>query len=639
MKPTLLFTLGTRYGNWPGLAAALLGQAPAGADLLSQAFADWHHAAGDGNASAASLQAMVPATGAAWGGIDASGSQALDTLAVAFPSARFLVFVDDPATAVAHWASTGSGGDAGAVLQAWRDDARRVLRIAQSRPGQCLLIDASEARRQPNALVPTVAAWSGIAFQSGTIEAPPETDALAMALGLAAVAADAPLQALFEELQASCVVLAGQPAVVATIAMPSLDSAGAAVRLRHLRHSDVQVERLIADTAALQAGIHAAETQLKTSIEQAGQSEHDSAAQRALKAQIDAMRFEDSRVLTQLHQVQEELVKYFDANRALEHKLVERRVRVGVPELTVGRVERAPPRDTPPHRELAFTLHRVRLGEHAWPRIELRLIEHVGRVGLSLLAQGDDRPPLSSWQEAGREGDRAYMLLIPEDRATHPHFKRMPTADFTLVEALAHLLEDTLKHDSTGLSPRWKTLAWRLRGALAAMPVRLRYDGLTVAPASGAVGAFDATFGQASFGARRFKGLRLRWSPAGPPGTSPVALLVPSDDDGLPVAVWSVTEQGALAPEWALPIQDAPAADLRRAWGAVDFGDRQLLLALLDALPAVVGQVTDTALPPGLGRSELATAAAQPLRRARRALGLSRLGSVLRALRGRPPMA
>jgi len=673
MKPTMLFTLGTPFGCWPGLAAALLRQAPAGADLLSQAFTDWYHMAGDGNASAAALQAVVPATGAAWGGIDESGSQVLDVLAAAFPSARFLVFVEDPATAVAHWASTGSGGDAGAVMRAWRDDARRVLRSAQARPGQCLLVDAAEARRQPQALVATVAVWSGINFKEGPIEAPPATDALAMALGLAAVASDASLRALFEELQASCAVLAGQSPLAATFAMPVLASAGAAQRLLHLQQRDADVDRLLADTAELQTRIQAAETQLKSSREQAQLAEHDSAAQRALKAQIDAMRVENSRVLTQLnqvqeelarhhdthrtlttelaaarqeetlllpqlHQMQEELVKYFDANRALEQKLVELRARVGVPELTVGRVERSLPRDTPPHRELGFTLHRVRLGEQAWPRIELRLIEHVGRAGLMLLAQGDDRPPLSSWQEAGREGDKAYVLLIPEDRATHPHFQRMPTSDWALIEALAHFLEDTLKNDS-GLSPRWKTLAWRMREALAAMPVRLRYDGLTVAPAPGADGTFDAAFGLVSFGARRFKGLRLRWSPAGRAGTSAVALLAPADGDGLPVAVWPVTEQGVLALEWALPIQDAPAAELRRAWGAIDFGDRQLLLALLDALPAVAGQVTDAALPPGLGRSELATTAAQPLRRARQALGLSRLGSMLRALRGRPPMA
>jgi hypothetical protein len=80
------------------------------------------------------------------------------------------------------------------------------------------------------------------------------------------------------------------------------------------------------------------------------------------------------------------------------------------------------------------------------------------------------------------------------------------------------------------------------------------------------------------------------------------------------------------AARWALPVGGADLSDPDKqvAWRALADDDRALVLAVLDALPAVAGCVTDAQAERQGGRAALSAAAAQPLREALRLLSQDR---------------
>jgi hypothetical protein len=177
-------------------------------------------------------------------------------------------------------------------------------------------------------------------------------------------------------------------------------------------------------------------------------------------------------------------------------------------------------------------------------------------------------------------------------------------------------------------------VATRLQQQLASLPARLRYDELTVAAADVA-GALDASFERVGFGARRQQRMRVRWWPQAAGGPE-VQLLAPEARGEMPLlAQWPVDEHGAWSPSWSLPLGDAPPALRERAWRTMGPADRELLLGLLDALPAVAERARALRLPDGPNGAGLEATASRPLRMAQRALHGSRLRRVVRALRGR----
>lgn len=392
----ILFTLGTPGGDWPGWVGELLRQA-GGERLCRPAFAEWHDSLTGGDAPSGTLlkspREAFAETGAddgdaqAWGGIDERACLTLDTLAQDFPQASFLVFVERPATGLAAALTNGACSDPDLWLINWRKAAQRILRHAQRHPARSLLVEAEEARRQPQQLARVWRDRFGaeVAPQESAIVAPAVgVDPLGSALAEALAAADRDAQELYSELRASCEPLSDDDADLDSDSSAArIDAAAAVLRLHELQAAphaaqqaqqeadalrrDVesqaaqaaelrdQIEALvvvrdaqasqIADQArrigdieqaraAIESQLAEREAELNELREALDRStgERDAALEEsaARSAELDSRRQqaaareqENELLLLQLHQVQEELETVFLARRAAEERLAE----------------------------------------------------------------------------------------------------------------------------------------------------------------------------------------------------------------------------------------------------------------------------------------------------------------------------
>ena len=171
---------------------------------------------------------------------------------------------------------------------------------------------------------------------------------------------------------------------------------------------------------------------------------------------------------------------------------------------------------------------------------------------------------------------------------------------------------------------------------LAQLPPRLRYDKLDVDASAAPGGPCRVRFGACSFGPQRLPAIELSWRPAGAHDTTPegcaLAWALPGDPDEAPaLAHWPVQDDGRLQALMPLPVGPGWTSTARRAWWSRLAGsDRELVLSVLDALPAAA----DAAAQPAW------RAAAQGLHRdARRTLSSQALRHVARKLLRRPAPA
>jgi hypothetical protein len=241
--------------------------------------------------------------------------------------ANLVVCVENPAAGLAAAMASGTEPDPAQWIAAWCADAQRVLRHAHRDPSRCLLVDADEARRVPQAFVHACRERFGVDVTlPSASDQPLATDPLSLALAEALLFADRQAQALLAELQASCALLDAK-AFSATPVHTGLriDGAAAARRLHEL-HADQQ--------AAAHAAINAANENLalrgvvaeQTAAVQAGAQQL-----KALQARLDqaeaqgkAAGAENELMLLQLHQVQEELEQQYLQCRSLESELAAR---------------------------------------------------------------------------------------------------------------------------------------------------------------------------------------------------------------------------------------------------------------------------------------------------------------------------
>lgn len=367
--------------------------------------------------------------------------------------------------------------------------------------------------------------------------------------------------------------------------------------------------------------------------------------QEALQAQIAALRQEadaqkharqqdhtahlrhSDLLQRQLHQVQEELEHHHLARRDLEARLLQQPGPLGYvhhQSLSVGA-----PRDLAPHRELDLAVTAVRGHDRYRPRLNLRLVEHHGRAGLALLHDGQGEPPLMAWRPDGREGALDYMLMIPDDGPSRERLQQLGSGDWQFLGGLARAVSEHLTGPAGArLDPRWPVLAQRVTQRLEALPERFRFDRLTVCAESSTPQALRVDFHQVMFGARTADRLSLRWQPA----DATVALIAPDSPLKAPLlSAWPMDERGLWADPWLLPLGGQPRPELERAWHAMNREDRDLLLAVLDAMPAVAARAAEQ----GLTAAAPTATATHPLQRALRLFHGSRLRRVWRAARGR----
>jgi hypothetical protein len=244
------------------------------------------------------------------------------------------------------------------------------------------------------------------------------------------------------------------------------------------------------------------------------------------------------------------------------------------------------------HRHLDYQLAYARQAGRRWDRIDLRLVEHLGRAGLLIFHDGAGPAPLLAWSVCGEENGRPFMLLLPSDSPGRYQLDRLGRSDWRFVIAAVDWLASTLAREADR-SDRWLGVARRLRRELAELPPRLRYDGVRVdLPQPGSDGAVTVVLTGSMFGARNFGELTLLWRAGGPlASSSELELQAPSECCDRPLSSWPTNASGDPASSVVLPVGACSAAARRRAWSVFAPIDGTLVLGLLDALPAMAARV------------------------------------------------
>jgi hypothetical protein len=513
-------------------------------------------------------------------GVATESWRRLDEFA-ATPEAVVIVLVDSPAAALSRWRSDERPVES--MLSEWCEGVRRMLRLAHRRPRQWLFVDASEALSAPDAFAAALAQLEPLRGLDVRVEVDVDlatkADPIAEVIVEAIVRAQKPAAALFEELRASCIALDGSTTSERT------DAHAALGRYRQ------QVSRI--DAMA----------------EQIRRAESDLQQARTWRDERDKAIAERAHVLLALHEVQDEFERFAaDSGEA----------RMGTPsrspspDLKIFDVE-----ESAPHRHLRCELRGLKLPGRDVELAEVRLIEHRLKPGLALFRQPTGEALLSIWQPDGNEDGRDFMLLIPTDTQGRRRVEQLATSDWRTVKAIARLLEASITAYAAA-TPRWRIVAARLSLQLDALPLRFRYDSVQAAPDDHDRSATVVRFGNVSFGDRDLAAVELRWMPA----NRVLEWVAPGASDPLPFGNWPVSESGLPTPRWRFPVGAGASAHKRDQWQALSDVERQLVMSVLDALPAA-------------GGAQLAASAAALHKEARRAIGALAVRQVARRLLGR----
>lgn len=284
-------------------------------------------------------------------------------------------------------------------------------------------------------------------------------------------------------------------------------------------------------------------------------------------------------------------------------------------------------------REACLTLTARELeivGVRQLPRVRASLRIASGEPELRLFAVGTEPEILSAWQPHGSVAGQAYMGFRPADDAARQALQRLGSADWHVFTSLVAMMRREAERAGDLLPRPWRMAVARLQRQLQVMPQRFRYDALHVDDAPGAGDTLRLRYAGAGFGTHRLEQVRLDWSAAR------LSWILDGDAIELPLATWPVGESGAPAERWTVPVGDAhlDESGKRSAWLALPDDDRALVLAVLDALPALADRCSDAQASRLGGRTALALAAAQPLREALRLLSAERHRSRLARLPG-----
>jgi hypothetical protein len=610
----VLITLGTPHASWEPAARAALAATP-GADWLAGAFTKWLDAelGTDPLRWASADPVFRPPAGLAttprWGALDARGCWVVDALLRDLPHARLMVFFDDPAAAMAAWLAQGARGSAEDALASWTAGARRLDTAARAQPDRFVFIDAAAATAQPERLGAVLARHLGAAPSDAWRRdaAPVDRTTQAVASALAAGADEA--WARFHSLRALC----REPefATAGLQGTEPLALASLVQRLRQPGHGDdlsghgaltlerdalaLALERTTASEGALRARLGATLDELA-----------------AAKGQLRTATTERGLVIRQVLETQRELARYFSEFRKLEQSAgpVSARIRA-------NRVVFSAPVESGPHRHIDAHAHGLKSPSQGTHDQLVRLVNHHGRPGLALLVPQGKPNPLSAWHPNLQEDDRSGLLLVPGDADARAYLERLGTSDWLTVLGLVHLMECELAAASFPQAASWRVVASRLHMQLRELPARLRYDAIRVdvEATGGPDFALTMNFLAPLYGDEVMSTISVRWRPERPrgskPGEAPLEWLLPTLPGEVPgLASWPVDDQGQPEQRLALPAGPGLAkAELLERWAAFTPRERELLQALLDALPACADAVEPAELPAGWNSDRLRQAA------------------------------
>jgi hypothetical protein len=628
MKTTVaspvVFSMGLPFGRWEELARAALGVSSGDEtpmerlhDELLQTPETQSVSLGDverlRHIRPASVQWPVwtPAAHgtARIGGIDARLCWTATAVAEACAEAHFILWVEHPGHALAHWLAIRPSDSAPApVLEVIQSAVQSMLEFAQRNPSHCLVVDVDDALAQPHELASRLAAWH-LAPHIANISGQPAADALARVLGARWAASDRKLICTHEHLSASCVVLsAATPAE-----SPQADPDGivpAALRLYAERRENRAPGSK--QDASLEGDRAIAE------VERWHQEAKEVSADR------DAL-------LLQFHQLQEKVAREFLAGT----RVIPAPNPASRP--SDGRIEAGAATDTAPLRGQTLKLSTVRIGGRSHERLTVRLVEHHGHPGIAIFeAESATEKPLRAWEPTGEKGKRAFMLFAPDDESSRQLLLQLGTDDWQFVRGLVSTIASRLRHQPSVAAPRWLTVAHQLMARLDNLPARLRFNGIDVTdlPSEKAI---KVTLHDAVLCAHEAPELTLLWHVSGEEGQKGAIelLLPPESTSPAPLDGWPIDEGGRWSQRWRVPVAGAADAQLVQEWIALSDGDRKKLLAIIDTLPAVVGRSVELGIATG-DRAKSMEALAQGVRASveRRANVLHKR-QALRAMLGR----
>ena len=365
-----------------------------------------------------------------------------------------------------------------------------------------------------------------------------------------------------------------------------------------LARDDAVIEQMKVEAGRLtesNAAVTAAHESLRQQME-ALEARHDESAQEVQRARLELHRVRqqyetavnDNELLKlQLGQIHEELELLVRRGRELETALTNSPASDEGMQLHVARIELQTERPAAPHRELTFLLEDVRTQDSHTDELLVRLVEHHGHPGLVIFAASNGSKLLNLWDESGREGERSFVLIVPNDTRTKSMLEAMRSTDWLTVTSLVARLERELQQTTVRQSLRWVNVARRLREQLKELDRRFRCDAATCTvnriEASSIV---EATFEHVHFGVRYLPRLSLRWRPDGP---AAAISLANDPDTGPPLSSWPLDEIGTALPAAVLPLgSEVAQRDLPRVLKSLSPGDREFLQALLAAMPALV---------------------------------------------------
>jgi hypothetical protein len=607
------------------------------------------------------------------------------------PHDRWLLFVESPAraldaalTTAAARASAVESAPVSAIMAAWREGSRLWLNHAHALPGRCLLVDAEEARANPDGLAAVLAGWLGASLESLPLAETPPRDALLQLLTYTLATNDRRAIQLHAELQASCITLPGQPeapanngddgdkALTRYLQLAGVESQNLkrakqhgelledlretrqALQRESDRHAETnrQIELLHADRVELQrsrqhsqlllAQLHQLQEDMEALLErrqqeQASRATAEAASERersqllmTLRAELQRARQEGQLLQAQLHQTQEELEALLAREREARLELETLVANAGHGIAVRAKGSRlCAVRDQAPHRELQIDFDQVVIGTQTWPQLTLRLVEHEGRPGLVVFASLNEPNALAQWRPNGSEDGRELLLLVPQDASGSLQLAHMGASDWQIVQAMARLLQGAVAEHGASLAAHWTVVAARLQVQLQAMPPRLRYDGIEVAADPGTQGV-QVRLSGVLHGDRALAPISLRVT-AG--GAGSLSWLLDGGTTEPPLAAWPTQGDGTLAETLSVPTGAGTSWRQRmRWWTTLDETDRDLLLGLLDTLPAALSHADAEALPPGQRAARMTETARRLRGVARRATVAGRVGLALRRM-------
>jgi hypothetical protein len=301
----------------------------------------------------------------------------------------------------------------------------------------------------------------------------------------------------------------------------------------------------------------------------------------SLVASEKAAKEESELLVQQLHQVQEELEHYFLQNKKLrtEALAAPAGAALEIEALHFGRSE-----DSPPHRHLDFDIEGLRMGTISVPSMHLRLVDHHGRAGMVVFATPEGKLPLQTWREDGRDGDHAFLLVVPQDEAGRSYIREADARDLIILRqaallAASHLAQGTPVSSSLPAS-FWTNVARNFVAFSDEANDSLRLGEVAIKPGE-SPDAFHFSIGQALLAGRVLPPLCGSWS------EGHLRLELPAGGNP-PLTAWPRHEDGRFAQNLDFSFERGDRDEQKKLRATLTKQDRRTLEALLEALPGIV---------------------------------------------------